>query len=875
MKKMKKISQKIKLQFSTALLTAFLLFKFNANAQTPTGSYIVPPCVTSIVVEVVGAKGGTGKQANGPLALGGNGGRVQATIIVIPGEVLNLYNGDQGQMSYQPVPTNWAGGGGGGLNMQYQDGNIFAGTGGGCSQIRRSPYSTNDILVVAGGGGGASPYNNGGHGGGLIAQAGWSGFPSQASQPGTQSSGGAPTQFCGDGIPTAGGAFYGGNGSSSTQFANHGGGGGGGYYGGGGGTCGDGGSGGSSYTIPGSINVVHTNGYNNLGNGYINITPNTTLAAPSLITGITSMCANSSANNYSVALVNGATSYSWTVPAGANITSGQGTNSITVAFGSSGSQISVIASNSCTSSSATIKTITVNPTPTIAVNSGTICSGQSFTIIPSGANTYTIQGGNAVVSPVSLTTYTVKGSSAAGCVSTNTATSTVTVNTTPNVSVNSGAICSGQSFTMVPSGASTYTIQGGSNTVSPLSNTSYTVVGTSTAGCVSANTATSNVTVNTTPTIVVNSGVICSGNSFTIAPSGANAYTFQGGSAIVSPTTNASYTVVGTSAAGCVSASSATSNITVNTLPTIVVNSGAICSGRSFTMVPSGASTYTFSSGSAVVSPTSNTSYNVTGTSAQGCISANTATSNVTVNATPTVTINSGAICSGQSFTLIPSGAFTYTISGGSAVVSPTANTLYFVTGTSAQNCVSSNTAISTITVNALPNVSAASNTSLICVGQSASLTASGATSYTWNTTATTTIIAISPTVTTSYTVNGTAANGCSNVATVIQSVSACTGIQQIVNSSNELIVFPNPFNSKITIVSNLPAGGLSQAGGVKQSVQVYNALGSIVYDAIIENENLPTGALAKTGIEIDLTQQANGIYFVRIGSITKKIIKE
>src|SRR5207342_2215535 len=128
-----------------------------------------------------------------------------------------------------------------------------------------------------------------------------------------------------------------------------------------------------------------------------------------------------------------------------------------------------------------------------------------------------------------------------GCISTNTAVSGVTVFITPTVAVNSGSLCSGNSFTIIPSGASTYTVTGGTTTVSPIVNTSYSVTGTSTAGCVSSNTAVSSVTVNITPTITVNSGSICSTKSFTIVPSGASTYTYSGGSNIVSPATNTSY----------------------------------------------------------------------------------------------------------------------------------------------------------------------------------------------------------------------------------------------------------------------------------------------------------------------------------------------
>ena len=270
--------------------------------------------------------------------------------------------------------------------------------------------------------------------------------------------------------------------------------------------------------------------------------------------------------------------------------------------------------------------------PSITVNSGAICAGQSFTINPNGANTYTIQGGNAVVNPSINTTYTVIGTSTAGCVSQAVATSSLIVNPNPIISVNSGAICAGQSFTINPTGANTYTIQGGNAVVSPSISSTYTVAGTSTSGCKSLGFATSNLTVNPNPTITVNSGAICVGQSFTINPNGANTYTIQGGNPVVSPNSNSSYTVAGTSTSGCKSQGFATSNLTVNANPTITVNSGFICAGENFTIYPSGANTYSIQGGNAVVNPTINITYTVAGTSTAGCVSQTFATSSLTVN---------------------------------------------------------------------------------------------------------------------------------------------------------------------------------------------------------------------------------------------------
>ena len=101
-------------------------------------------------------------------------------------------------------------------------------------------------------------------------------------------------------------------------------------------------------------------------------------------------------------------------------------------------------------------------------------------------------------------------------------------------------------------------------TVTPTVTTIYYVRGE--GGCVgnSASCASIAITVNTLPVISVNSGIICSGNSFTITPSGANTYTIEGGNSVVSPTTNTSYTVIGTSTAGCISNTFAISSVTVN-----------------------------------------------------------------------------------------------------------------------------------------------------------------------------------------------------------------------------------------------------------------------------------------------------------------------
>lgn len=300
----------------------------------------------------------------------------------------------------------------------------------------------------------------------------------------------------------------------------------------------------------------------------------------------------------------------------------------------------------------------------------------------------------------------------------------------------------------------------------------------------------------------------------------------------------------------------ATSNLTVSTTPTISVNSGSICSGNSFTIIPSGANTYTLQGGNAVVSPTTNSTYTVIGTSTSGCMSQAFATSNITVTANPlpTIAVNSGSICSGQSFTITPSGANTYTFQGGSSIVSPTTNVSYTVIGTSSAGCLSSFPAISSITVNALPILNTSVTSTFICWGETATLNVVGALTYTWNP-----IIpmngVVSPTITTSYSVIGTNSNNCTSAQVVITvSVNLCTGLSNsLVNQSKEVSIYPNPTTGNFTIDLNIPA-----------NVLIYNSLGQIVY-----NEKHQQG---KT--EFSLVDFSNGIYFIRIGNLARKIIK-
>ncbi|HTA63003.1 MAG TPA: LamG-like jellyroll fold domain-containing protein, partial [Bacteroidia bacterium] len=430
-------------------------------------------------------------------------------------------------------------------------------------------------------------------------------------------------------------------------------------------------------------------------------------------------------------------------------------------------------------------------TSVVATNTA-ICIGATTTLTVNGnATTYTWNANatSATTTTVSITpantdTYTVIGANNY-CYAMDSV--VVAVNALPTVSVTTtnSVVCDGAMITLSGAGASTYTWTGAvvdNTSFTPAVGVdSYTVTGTDGNGCTGK--AVQTVTVNALPTVTASATnmVICLGDMTTLNGTGADTYTWTGSVVDGTPFSPSvgvnSYTVTGTeNINGCTNM--AVQTVTVNTLPTVTVNSPSICVGSAATLIASGtATTYTWNTTATTltisVTPTTPTDYTVSGTDANGCV--NIATATVTVNALPTITVNSPNICTGNTATLTANGtATTYTWSTNATTaainVTPTTPTNYTVNGTDANGCV--NMATATVSINALPTVTV--NSPSICVGNTATLTANGtATTYTWSTNATTAAINVTPATPTDYTVNGTDANGCVNMATATVSINA------------------------------------------------------------------------------------------------------
>ncbi|ANE53219.1 hypothetical protein [Flavisolibacter tropicus] len=108
-------------------------------------------------------------------------------------------------------------------------------------------------------------------------------------------------------------------------------------------------------------------------------------ATPGSISGTANQCINRTGLIYSITTVPNATSYTWTLPTGWSITSGQGTASITVSTTGTAvsGNITVIATNSCGSSSAQTFPVTVTtgtpPPPGVITGTTAICPTKTLT----------------------------------------------------------------------------------------------------------------------------------------------------------------------------------------------------------------------------------------------------------------------------------------------------------------------------------------------------------------------------------------------------------------------------------------------------------------------------------------------------------------
>ncbi len=221
----------------------------------------------------------------------------------------------------------------------------------------------------------------------------------------------------------------------------------------------------------GTITVKALNGCGQSSVNNLLVTVITSLPNPGTITGKDTVCSGS-LQTYSIAPVNGATSYTWTLPSGWSGTT-TGTSIQTFAGATSGG-LSVTAYVSCATSPISSKTInvttTVNPAVSISAPAATLCQGSLITItatptFPGSLPTYQWRKNGVVVAAFGTTyttnslmkgdTVTVTMTSNAACAANTTAVSNtlapnITPSVIPGVSINSVPpinICRGTAIT--------------------------------------------------------------------------------------------------------------------------------------------------------------------------------------------------------------------------------------------------------------------------------------------------------------------------------------------------------------------------------------------------------------------------------------------
>lgn len=183
-----------------------------------------------------------------------------------------------------------------------------------------------------------------------------------------------------------------------------------------------------------------------------------------------------------------------------------------------------------------------------------------------------------------------------------------------------------------------------------------------------------------------------------------------------------------------------------------------------------------------------------------------------------------------------------------SIVVNTSGN--YFVNISTGSCTISSNTV--SVVVNPFPALTVISTSSLLCAGQTATLSASGASSYTWSNGASGNTNSVNPTVSTTYTLTGTL-NNCSSTFVYTQNVSECTGIKVHQTTNNDPIVFPNPADRVITV----------RAGNSHPGFSIYDSQGRLIKPFI--NEQTADISDLKEGLYLVKTNDGQTSKFIKI----------
>jgi uncharacterized protein YjdB len=457
-----------------------------------------------------------------------------------------------------------------------------------------------------------------------------------------------------------------------------------------------------------------------LGSGCTAITTVTVNAAPSAISGPSSVCAGNS-----ITLTNTVAGGTW---ASSNTNASVSTNIITGATAGTAT-ISYTLSDGCFSTT----NITINPTPAVIMGLATVCQGLTTTLgdITTGGTwssnngNATIGSSNGIVTGALAGTSTISYTLPAGCYITTTA----TVNPLPTSITGTASVCIAGTTTLSSSAGGTWTSSNGNATiglstgiVTGVSAGTSVITYTLSTGCL----ATRVVTVSSLPGTIISPSAVCIASTITLTSTGGGTWISSNANAVVGSSTGVVMGVTGgTSVITYMLATSCytTKTITVNPLPAVIGGTAAICVGATTTLTSTPAGTWSTSNTNATIGSSTGIATGVTaGTSVityslpTGCYT----TRIVTVNPLPGAITGTTTVCAGSQTTLTDAGGGTW--SSGSANVSVAA-TSGIVTGVTAGTATvtytlaTGCTTTTNITVNALPSVFAVTGGGSYCAG--------------------------------------------------------------------------------------------------------------------------------------------------------------
>lgn len=387
--------------------------------------------------------------------------------------------------------------------------------------------------------------------------------------------------------------------------------------------------------------------------------------------------------------------------------------------------------------------VVVNPNPTaFAGNDITVCNGGSASITASGGVSYNWNGGlgagashtiSNITSPV---TYTVTVTDANGCTDTDDIAISVGGALTPDAG-NDTEICLGESYTLIASGGVNYTWDqglgaGSTHLISPTTTTTYTVDVNDGGSC--SGQASVTITVNPNPT--ADAGLdqeICEGEPANISATGGTSYNWDNGlgagqNQTVSPVSTTTYIVTVTDANNCTDTDDLV--ITVHPSPSILAsNDSEICEGETVDITANGSGivTYTwvddqsnnYAGQNQTVSPTTTTTYYVTGENANGCTAIDSV--EITLNSLPEIELSSATITdenclndggSISGVVIVGNGPFSVVWSDGLNNIASSLNIFpvpagqYFLTVTDDNGCIGTSDTV-TVNYNDLSNLNA------------------------------------------------------------------------------------------------------------------------------------------------------------------------